>query len=49
MGRFFKRKSTKGSFTKEAMKDAVNLVINKNESLRNAADACGIKFQTFNR
>lgn len=47
MGRSYKRKTNNGSFTKEAMQDAVRLVINEKESLRDAADACGVKFQTL--
>jgi len=31
------------------MQEAVNLVIGSNEFLRNAADACGVKFQTLQR
>jgi len=46
MGRSFKRKTINGSFKKEAMQNAVSLVINGQESLKNAADACGVKFQT---
>lgn len=49
MARGRKRKSDRGSFTKEQMKSAVNDVIENNVSLRNAAEQYNLKFQTFAR
>lgn len=49
MGCSFKRKSDKGLFSKKAMQDAVNLVIKDKESLWDAADAWGIKYQTLRK
>lgn len=49
MARGRKRKSDKGSFTDEQMRNAVEAVITGNLSLRATAEKFGVKFQTLAR
>ena len=49
MVRLYLRKTGKVSFTSEAMKDAVNMVINDELSIQRAAEMKGLSFQTVSR